>query len=119
MTDLVKDVEKAKLASGKSEYLRFLKGERISQGQAVKAKCFDCCAYYEDGKVDCGFSDCPLYPWMPFGKARKNRPKREQTDAQKRVLETIKSRKRINHTTEKSLLAGLRGSPSTSEKSEE
>ena len=118
MNALIKDVEKAKVASGKNEYLRYLNGQSISIAQAVKAKCFDCCAYYEDGKYDCEIKGCPLYPWMPFGQARKNRPKREQTDAQKRALETLKTRKRINHTTEESLIAGSRRSPSTSKKSE-
>ena len=117
MNALIKDVEKAKVASGKNEYLRYLKGERISMGQAVKAKCFDCCAYYEDGKVDCGVKDCPLYPWMPFGKAKKERPKKEQTDAQKAATEKLKNRKRMNHTSKESLVAGAPRNTATSNKS--
>ena len=100
MTDLVKDVEKAKLASGKSEYLRFLKGDRISMGQAVKAKCFDCCAYYEDGKYDCEIKGCPLYPWMPY--RTEKGPKKEMTEAQKSALAAARKTRRIKHTGEES-----------------
>ena len=34
---------------------------------AIYAKCYDCMGFYEDGIMDCGCSDCPLYPWMPYG----------------------------------------------------
>ena len=117
MNALIKDVEKAKVASGKNEYLRYLNGQSISIAQAVKAKCFDCCAYYEDGKVDCGVTDCPLYPWMPFGKAKKERPKKEKTEAQMRALETLKKSKRMNHTSKESLSAGSRRNTRTSDES--
>jgi hypothetical protein len=110
-------VEKAKLAVGRNEYLRYLNKETITMGQAVKAKCFDCCAYYEDGKVDCTVRDCPLYPWMPFGKGKESRPKKERTEAQERAIEALKKRKRINPTTEKSLTAGSRRNTSTSDES--
>lgn len=84
---IIKQVEVSKQGAGRSEYLRFLRGERISILAAVKAKCFDCCAYFEDGREDCGVEDCPLYPWMAYGKARRERPKRELSEAQKANLE--------------------------------
>lgn len=34
--------------------------------QAMLSKCHECCGYYEDGKVDCGVTKCPLYKWMPY-----------------------------------------------------
>jgi hypothetical protein len=33
---------------------------------AILAKCYDCMGFYEDGTMDCGCKDCPLYPWMPY-----------------------------------------------------
>ena len=33
---------------------------------AMAAKCHECCGEYLDGKYDCGVSECPLYPWMPY-----------------------------------------------------
>ena len=84
---LLEDVEKAKTASGKNEYMKFLKGNHLCASAAIKAKCFDCCGYYEDGKVDCGIKDCPLYPWMPFGTAKKQRPKKTLSIAQKESMQ--------------------------------
>lgn len=86
---IIKQVEGSKQSAGKTEYLRFLRGEKISLLAAVKAKCFDCCAYFEVGREDCGVEDCPLYPWMAYGKARRERPKRELSAAQKVNLERI------------------------------
>ena len=93
VSPFLEEVSRAKLAAGKNEYQKFLEGGKITLGQAVKAKCFDCCGYYEDGKVDCGVRDCPLYPWMPFGKAKQERPKKPRTEAQIRASETLKARR--------------------------
>lgn len=90
---LIEDVEQAKLASGKNEYLKILKGEAVCASAAIKAKCFDCCGYYEDGKEDCGVADCPLYAWMPFGTAKKQRPKKTLTIAQKEALGKMRAGK--------------------------
>lgn len=58
-------------AQGRNELLRHLDGKRLTQRQAIKAKCYECCGYYADGKNDCVIPDCPLYPLMPYGTARK------------------------------------------------
>ena len=34
--------------------------------QAIRMKCHDCMARYQDGRHDCGLTRCPLYHWMPF-----------------------------------------------------
>lgn len=54
-------------ASGRRELLKYLEGARITQRQAILAKCYDCMAFYTDGKGDCKLLDCPLYPFMPYG----------------------------------------------------
>lgn len=93
VSPFLEDVRKAKTASGRNEYLKFLEEGTITLGQAVKAKCFDCCGYYEDGKVDCGVADCPLYPWMPFGKAKKERAKKPRTEAQIKASQILKGKR--------------------------
>ncbi len=62
----IESIKRSPLASGKSELLAHMQGETTSRAEAMKAKCFECCNGYIDGKVDCGIPDCPLYPWMPF-----------------------------------------------------
>ena len=54
-------------AVGQAHLLKSLRSERLSASQAIKAKCYDCMGYYEDGKGDCQGPLCPLYPWMPYG----------------------------------------------------
>ncbi len=41
-------------------------GKRLTQRQAILAKCYECCGYYADGGFNCEIPDCPLHPWMPF-----------------------------------------------------
>lgn len=40
--------------------------KKATIGNAVKAKCHECCGYWADGKHDCGITTCPLYSWMPY-----------------------------------------------------
>jgi len=64
---LISEIEKHGLmSSGKNALLKYLRGETIHRSAAVKAKCFECCGYYADGRVDCENPDCPLYPFMPY-----------------------------------------------------
>ena len=53
-------------ARGRSELIKHENGERLPRGQAIKAKCYDCCAGYTDGRRDCMMPDCPLHPYMPY-----------------------------------------------------
>lgn len=53
-------------ARGVKELKRYLDGDRLTQRQAIIAKCADCTNYYGDGKVDCLIPDCPLYLFMPY-----------------------------------------------------
>ena len=56
------------LARGRKELLKHLDGQRLTQRQAILAKCYDCLGYYADGKVCCEITDCPLFPYMPYRK---------------------------------------------------
>jgi hypothetical protein len=33
-----------------------------------RAKCFDCCANFSDGHIDCEICTCSIYYWMPYRK---------------------------------------------------
>jgi hypothetical protein len=48
-------------------------GKILTTTQAALAKCAECCAFYVDGKSDCGIWRCSLYRKMPYGKYRKIR----------------------------------------------
>jgi hypothetical protein len=39
-----------------------------STKSAIEAFCAQCMGYWQDGKVDCESTKCPLYKWMPYGK---------------------------------------------------
>ena len=54
------------MARGKRELTNHLNGKKLTWKQACLAKCYECCAGYTDGKVDCGVKDCPIYGMMPF-----------------------------------------------------
>jgi len=58
-------------AKGLLELKRFSEGQRITRGQALKAKCYDCMGGYADGVKDCQVESCPLYPYMPYSKNMK------------------------------------------------
>jgi len=62
-------------AAGGSEFRRYELGEKITQRQSIRAKCFDCMGKYADGKIDCEIPECSLYPWMPYGAIWKGRPR--------------------------------------------
>ena len=53
-------------ARGVKELKAYLNGDRLTQRQAIIAKCADCTNYYADGKNDCLIPDCPLYPYQPY-----------------------------------------------------
>lgn len=62
----LKAVSDAPSSAGKRHLLRHLKGERLTQRQAILAKCCDCMCYHADGRVDCLMKNCSLYPFMPY-----------------------------------------------------
>lgn len=68
----IESIERSPLASGKRELLSHMQGKPLSRMQAMKAKCFECCNGFIDGRVDCRIPSCPIYPWMPYrdGKGR-------------------------------------------------
>lgn len=53
-------------AQGRKEYEKYIKGGRLTRGEQILAKCYDCCGGYADGAEDCGCKSCPLYPSHPY-----------------------------------------------------
>ena len=84
--DRIRSIQKyGKTAQGRQELLRHVEGERLTLRQMVLAMCYECMAYYGDGKTDCKIPLCPLYPMMPFKKGEKYRvfAKKEKSVARK------------------------------------
>ena len=53
-------------SAGKTNLLKHLQGERLTQRQAILAKCCDCMNYHADGRMDCRMPHCSLYPFRPY-----------------------------------------------------
>jgi hypothetical protein len=67
MQERIKEIKNYGLkALGKEDFLRHLNGEALTRGEAISAKCYDCCCHYADGKADCEMPECPLYGFMPY-----------------------------------------------------
>ncbi len=55
-------------AQGRNELITHLKGRKLTRGQAIKAKCYECAGGFTDGKADCAIPHCPLYSFMAYRK---------------------------------------------------
>jgi len=62
--------------------LKHLQGKRLTPAQAIMAKCSDCMADYVDGREDCAIPTCPLYPWMPYSSAPREKIRRKGIEDQ-------------------------------------
>jgi len=51
-------------------------GDRLTQRQAILAKCAECMGNHIDGRIDCQMPECPLYPFMPYGSFKSRTPKK-------------------------------------------
>lgn len=63
---LLEQAKKDIQTPGRRHYIRFLNGERLTQREAILAKCYDCTSGHSDGKYDCEVPTCSLYPLMPY-----------------------------------------------------
>ncbi len=60
-------------AQGRRELMNYLKGKDLAMREAILARCYDCMSYYADGISDCRTTECPLYVFMPYRKARRKK----------------------------------------------
>lgn len=58
----MKNAQRWKKRSGKAEYIKFLKGERLTRNQSIRAKAFECIG---DSEV-CSVITCALLPFCQF-----------------------------------------------------
>lgn len=63
---LIRQCQKDSASSGRTQYQRFLNGERLTYREAVLAKCYECAGGYSDGRYDCELPACPIYQFMPY-----------------------------------------------------
>jgi len=63
---LIKEYESYPVSSGRTQYLRYLRGEKLTYMEGVLARCAECNCGYVDGRYDCGVPKCPLYQFMPY-----------------------------------------------------
>ncbi|KYC49196.1 MAG: hypothetical protein AMQ74_01464 [Candidatus Methanofastidiosum methylothiophilum] len=71
---LLQDSQEMGISSkGKKEYEKFLTGGKLTMKQSIIAFCYDCAGFYSNGKEDCEVDTCPLYPFMPYNKSKKDK----------------------------------------------
>jgi len=63
---LIKQCEKDITSAGRTQYLRFLHGEKLTHREAILAKCYDCDGGHSDGRYDCEVPSCSLRLFMPY-----------------------------------------------------
>ena len=78
--------EHGKSRRGKSDWLRYQKGERLTRAKAIQAYCYECNGYGELKTYD--IKECPLYPYSPYS-PKKDQMKGKGTEMTKEHLETL------------------------------
>ncbi len=64
-------VKRATRRAGQKQLVHYLEGKRLTQRQAIAAKCYDCNGLGEQGT--CDIEICPLLPYSPYRtKEKKN-----------------------------------------------
>lgn len=63
---LIRQCRKDPTSAGRTQYQRFLNGEKLTYREAVLAKCYDCDGGHSDGRYDCEVLSCPLRMYMPY-----------------------------------------------------
>ena len=69
MERMLQSAKSGKNRSGKSYLISHLTGKRLTQRQAIKAKCYECNGMGDQN--DCDMEDCPLYPYSLWGLKRR------------------------------------------------
>ena len=71
----VKDViEHGGKAIGQQSFIDLCYGDTLTTVELIRAYCYDCMGFYEDGIIDCKNSKCPLYSKMPYAKVLRSSP---------------------------------------------
>ena len=62
--DMLRSAKAGPLRQGKNDLIKHLNGHRLTQRQAIKAKCFDCNGMGELNT--CEIVTCALWPYSPY-----------------------------------------------------
>ena len=94
--ELIEQIEKTgKAFQGKQELIRYYKGQRLTLSEAVKAHCYDCMGYFDNGAEDCEIPQCPLYPFAPYTPSSLRAPKKRLSEeVRAKLRENLKKTKR-------------------------
>lgn len=63
--DMYDSVKSGHKKVGKVALMKHLEGVRLTQREAIQAKCYDCDGMGETG--ECDIVACALYPYSPYG----------------------------------------------------
>lgn len=61
---LLENARKGKRRIGRKDLIRHLEGKRLTQRQAIRAKCYDCNGMGESNI--CDIEDCSLFGYSPY-----------------------------------------------------
>lgn len=62
--DMLTSAKNGTKRAGQTDLIKHLRGIRITQRQAIKAKCYECNGMGE--LADCDMEGCPLFPYSPY-----------------------------------------------------
>ena len=62
---ILESARSGKMTSGKRELLNHLAGKKLTQKQAIRAKCYDCSGFGESR--ECDIVECSLLPYSQYG----------------------------------------------------
>ena len=64
MNEMLRSAMNGHRRQGKNEMVKHLQGVRLTQRQAIKAKCYDCVGMGEDNI--CESDECAIHPYSPY-----------------------------------------------------
>jgi hypothetical protein len=64
LNDLLASAKSGTSRKGRTFLINYLEGKRLTQRQAIAAKCYDCDGMGETGK--CDIVSCSIYPYSPY-----------------------------------------------------
>lgn len=71
-TRLLESARRGKRRAGRKDLIDYLQGKRLTQRQAIRAKCYDCNGMGE--LSDCDIEDCSLFGYSPYKKISTTAP---------------------------------------------
>ncbi len=69
ISDRKRLLDDAPTSRGRRYLTDHMGGKRLTQRQAILAKCCDCMGYHADGRLDCRMPHCSLHPFRPYREA--------------------------------------------------